>query len=81
MPSPQSFMKSARVQKAQKDDDEDKTSLAINRYGMRLAPREQRLHQWGRLHQAQMKVEARESESENEADENDTFDETPYADN
>lgn len=58
--------------------DEDKTELAINYYGMRLAPREQRLHQWGSFHQAQMKAEASESESESEGDENDTFDETPY---
>ena len=68
--------------------EQDKTDLAmqstIEYYGMRVAPRYQRLHQWGSKpihHRAQMRVEENESESDGESDENDSFDEQPYETN
>lgn len=56
----------------------------IEFYGMRVAPKYQRLHQWGSRplhHHAQMRVEESESESDEESDENDTFDESAYETN
>lgn len=62
---------------------EDKTELAIEFYGMRATPREQRRQQWGGpvQHRAQMQAEESESESESEGDEFDTFDESAYETN